>query len=96
MENVLEIGGHLAVIFGFFGAVFSFAVLRPLNNAIVKLEAMIEELRADIRRNEKERHNIEIKLAEVDQRARSAHHRLDELVQICERTHGLKVPHPHD
>ena len=92
----LEALEHIAVIFGLLGGLFSFAVLRPLNNAIVKLEQMIEELRADMRRNEERWHTMSVKIAEVDQRARSAHHRLDDLVDICERTHDIKIPHPRE
>lgn len=94
--DALEAGGQLALILGFLGAIFSFAVLRPLNNAIVKLEAMIDELRLEIRHSEEQRHRLEIKVAEIDQRARSAHHRLDDLVDICEKTHNIKIPHPRD
>jgi hypothetical protein len=38
------------------------------------------EERAD--REEAARHEVEVKLAEVDQRARSAHARLDEITKI--------------
>ena len=92
MENILETGEQLVVILGFFGAVFSFAILRPLNNSIVKLELMIDELREDIRRNEERRHEMEIKLAEIDQRARSAHHRLDDFQDNIEKMLEIKLP----
>ena len=92
MEHLLETGEQLVVILGFFGAVFSFAILRPLNNAIVKLELMIGELRDDMRRNEERRHEMEIKLAEIDQRARSAHHRMDDFQDMLEKTLDIKLP----
>ena len=92
MENILETGEQLVVILGFFGAVFSFAILRPLNNAIVKLELMISELRDDMRHNEERRHEMEIKIAEIDQRSRSAHHRMDDFQETLEKVLDIKIP----
>ena len=56
------------------GAAFPWGCLRPSNEAIIKLNTMAE-------RQTKLIGEAQIKLAEVDQRARSAHHRLDDLVQ---------------
>jgi len=85
---------HIAVVLGLLGGLFHFAVLRPLYNAITRFERAIEELREDIRRNEERWHAMSVKIAEIDQRARSAHHRLDEIVDICEQTHNIKIPRP--
>lgn len=56
------------------GGVFRRWCLDPLNESIMKLNTMVEEQTKLIG-------EAQIKLAEVDQRARSAHHRLDDLVQ---------------
>lgn len=56
------------------GGVFRKWCLDPLNESIIKLNTMVEEQTKLIG-------EAQIKLAEVDQRARSAHHRLDDLVQ---------------
>lgn len=56
------------------GGVFRRWCLDPLNESITKLNTMVEEQTKLIG-------EAQIKLAEVDQRARSAHHRLDDLVQ---------------
>ncbi|MBO6304692.1 MAG: hypothetical protein J6M62_06425 [Selenomonadaceae bacterium] len=87
---------HIAVILGLLGGLFHFAVLRPLYNAITKFELAIEELRGDIRRNEERWHVLSVKLAELDQRAKSAHHRIDEFVKVYETSHNVKIPHPRD
>ena len=63
----------------FLGSVFYYFILRPLYSAINELRTTIRELREDIKHNEERRHAMEIKLAEVDQSTRSAHHRLDTL-----------------
>lgn len=67
------------VVLGFMGGVFHFAVLKPLNKAIENLDKAIGELRMDLLTAEDRRHEMELKLVEVDQRARSAHHRIDRL-----------------
>jgi chromosome segregation ATPase len=67
------------VVLGFMGGVFHFAILKPLNKAIENLDKAIGELRMDLLTAEDRRHELELKLVEVDQRARSAHHRIDKL-----------------
>lgn len=67
------------VVLTFLGAVFSYFILRPLYTAISELRLTIRELREEVRQNEERRHTLEIKLAEVDQSSKSAHHRIDTL-----------------
>ena len=67
------------VVLGFAGGVFSFVILRPLNMAIDNLNKAVRELRTELLAAEGRRHDLEIKVAEIDQRARSAHHRIDRL-----------------
>ncbi len=74
-----------SVVLGFCGGVFSYFILKPLNNAIVELRVAVKELRSDLRTAEERRHNMEIKMAEIDQRAKAAHDRLDEIVKRGER-----------
>jgi uncharacterized membrane protein YccC len=69
----------LAGVLIFLGGVVSIFILRPLREAINELRDAVKELRKDLRLSEERRHMMEIKLAEVDQRARAAHHRLDRL-----------------
>ena len=79
MEDTIQFLASLSVVLVFLGSVFSYFVLRPLYSAINELRTTIRELREDIKHNEERRHAMEIKLAEVDQSTRSAHHRLDTL-----------------
>lgn len=79
---MMEIFRDLApatVVLTFLGAVFSYFILRPLYTAIYELRTTIRELREEVRQNEERRHTLEIKLAEVDQSSKSAHHRIDAL-----------------
>lgn len=79
MEDTIQFLASLSVVLVFLGSVFSYFVLRPLYSAISELRITIRELRDDIKEHEARRHTMEIKLAEVDQSTRSAHHRLDTL-----------------
>jgi hypothetical protein len=54
------------------GGAFSYLVLRPLNESIHELKELLRIMKTDV-----DAHAV--KLAEVDQRARSAHHRIDRL-----------------
>ena len=77
--SVLETIAQIAAIAAAIGAAFSFAVLRPLNNAIKALQKTIDEMRAEMKESREQRQELEVHLAEVDQSVRSAHHRIDAL-----------------
>ena len=83
--SVLETIAQITAIAAVIGAAFSFAVLRPLNNAIKALQKTIDEMRAEMKESREQRHELEVHLAEVDQSVRSAHHRIDALEG---RAHG--------
>jgi F0F1-type ATP synthase membrane subunit b/b' len=79
--DVLNNAATATIVLGFCGGVFSFFILRPLNNAIVELRVAVKELRSDLRTAEERRQQLEIKVAEIDQRAKAAHNRLDEIIK---------------
>ena len=74
--------GQIVAVASAFGAVFHFAVLRPLDNSINRIEKMLDKMDERFEREEAARHDVEIKVAEIDQRARSAHARIDEITKI--------------
>lgn len=78
---------QIVTIAGAVATAFSFAVLRPLNAAIARLEKTIEQVGEQLGRAEERWHTIDKKVAEIDQRARSAHKRLDTFTEFCHRTH---------
>ena len=74
--------GNLAsstVILSFCGMVFSYFILNPLNKAITELQITVKEIRTEIKIAGEKRHALEIKVAEIDQSSKSAHHRIDAL-----------------
>lgn len=75
----IHTAASMTVVIGFMAAVFSYVILKPLNKAIGDLNKAIGDLRMDLLTAEDRRHELEIKVAEIDQRARSAHHRIDRL-----------------
>ena len=81
MDSILSNAASLSVILGFAGGVFSYVILRPLNKAIENLNKAVGELRMELLTAEGRRHDLEIKVAEIEQRARSAHHRIDDITR---------------
>jgi hypothetical protein len=67
------------VVLSFMGGIFSYVVLKPLNAAIAELKTAIYDLRSSVKANEARWHSLEIKLTQVEQSTKSAHHRLDTL-----------------
>ena len=78
----MEMFVQIIAVASAFAAAFHFSVLRPLDNSISRIEKMLDKFEERATMEEKARHEVEIKLAEVDQRARSAHARLDELTSV--------------
>lgn len=78
MTELINNAASGTVILLFLAGVFSYVVLKPLNQAIGSLQEAIKELRDEMRAGEERRHRMEIRLAEIDQSTRSAHHRLDD------------------
>lgn len=78
LEEGMQFWASLAVVLAFFGSMFSYFVLRPLYGAIQDLRLTLKDLRDDMKKSEERRHVLEVRLAEVDQSTRSAHHRLDD------------------
>ena len=80
MELINEVAS-LCALLGFLGGVVAY-ILRPLNTAIVELGVTVKDLRLELRAAEERRHDLEIIVAEIDQRARSAHNRIDRLDRL--------------
>lgn len=78
MGDLLNNAASGTVIVLFLAAVFSYVVLKPLNKSIDSLEKAIKGLSDEMKAGEERRHAMEIRLAEIDQSTRSAHHRLDD------------------
>ena len=78
MENI-HYAASLTVILGFIGAVFSYIVLKPLNNAIANLNNAVVELRREIMTAEARWHNLDLKIARIEQAVKALHERVDRM-----------------
>lgn len=83
--SIVETAAQIAAIATVIGAAFSYSVLRPLNASILALKEAVEDMRREMKENNRQRQELEVHLAEVDQSVRSAHHRIDALEG---RAHG--------
>nr|DAH62225.1 MAG TPA: Protein of unknown function (DUF1043) [Caudoviricetes sp.] len=77
--SIVETAAQIAAIATVIGAAFSYTILRPLNASIKALREAVEEMRTEMKESNKQRQEMEVHLAEVDQSVRSAHHRIDAL-----------------
>ncbi len=59
------------------GAIFKYAVLRPLETSIGNLNAAVDRLRGSFRLYEDRLRLCEVQIAELNQRVRSNQHRID-------------------
>lgn len=83
--SMIETAAQIAAIATVIGAAFSYAVLRPLNASIKALKEAVDDMRREMKESNRQRQELEVHLAEVDQSVRSAHHRIDALEG---RAHG--------
>lgn len=83
--SIVETAAQIAAIATVIGAAFSYSVLRPLNASILALKEAVEDMRREMKESNRQRQELEVHLAEVDQSVRSAHHRIDALEG---RAHG--------
>jgi len=83
--SMIETAAQIAAIAAVIGAAFSYTVLRPLNASIKALKEAVDDMRKEMKESNKQRQELEVHLAEVDQSVRSAHHRIDALEG---RAHG--------
>lgn len=66
-------------LFGIVGFVFKTWIINPLSTAIENLQKTVDALAKTINREQERTTDLKIKFAEIDQRAKSAHNRIDEV-----------------
>lgn len=85
-----ETMGQIVSVAGLCATAFHFAVLKPLNEAIIRLDDTLRRMDAQLHAMEEAHHLLDVKVAEIDQRAKSAHARLDELMKMIRFEHSEK------
>lgn len=66
-------------LFGIVGFLFKIWIINPLSTAIETLQKTVDALAKTINREQERTTDLKIKFAEIDQRAKSAHNRIDEV-----------------
>jgi len=82
-----EMMGQIVSVAGLCATAFHFAVLKPLNEAILRLDCTLQRMDNQLRQIEEAHHLLDVKVAEIDQRSKSAHARLDELMKMIRFDH---------
>lgn len=81
MESLIQMVGVIVAILSLCGVIFNYAVIKPLSASIRELRELIKSTREYIRGVEEKRQNMAERLAKVEESAKSAHHRLDDLTE---------------
>lgn len=79
VETVMAAITIFSFLFGIAGFVFKIWIISPLSTAIENLQKTVDALLNTIKEEQTKATNMQIEIAKVDQRARSAHNRIDEV-----------------
>lgn len=79
--DILSTISQSVSIAGFFAGAFYCVALKPLNQSIEGLKAIVTELKDELRYSESRRHELQERVAKVEASVASAHHRINELTK---------------
>lgn len=83
--DVLTTAVQVSILGGAIWSVISYIILKPLNNTIERLDKSIDKLDGKTNDMLCRSYELERELAVIDQRARSAHHRLDDMTSFFQK-----------
>lgn len=86
-DDIFNTAVQVTVIGGAIWSIISYVILKPLEKNILRLEKSIDLLTVKTEEANKRSHDIELKLAAVELSTKSAHKRLDFLLDFCKKTH---------
>ena len=78
----------ISSIFAVLGGLVAFAVVRPINDSIRRIEDVLKEIRTDLKSNVERFHELEGKVLELQHSAQKAHDRIDAFLK--EQAHHVK------
>ena len=84
----IAVGSSLVGVLTFVFGAFHYVVLKPLKESIVDLKNLINKIQSNVSENEKVRHELEIKVATLEQKIESIDSRFDIIAKFCMETHG--------
>ena len=77
--DVFSTAVQMTIIGGAIWSIISYVVVRPLEKSITRLEKSVDVLSEQLDKANENYHQLAIKYAEVDQRVKALHRRLDEV-----------------
>ena len=83
--DVLTTAVQVSILGGAIWSVISYIVLKPIDNSINRLEKSIDKIDGKTDEINRRSYQLERELAVIDQRARSAHHRLDDMTKFFQK-----------
>lgn len=82
LTNMVQVFTISGILFGAVCTVFKYAVISPLQKSIEALSKTIEKLQASVDEEKNMRHELELYIVKVDDRAKSLQHRVDRLEEV--------------
>lgn len=79
IEIIFASVGVVITVLGFCGGIFQYAVIRPIENKLSDLTNINKSILNALNRQNDRIHAIELKITEIEQRARSNQHRIEAL-----------------
>lgn len=77
----IAIAGPVIAFLSLCGVIFKWAIINPLNKSIKDLHDLIIETRSYVEKTEEKRQGMETRLTRVEESAKQAHLRLNDLAQ---------------
>ena len=84
MELNLNNTVQITIVIGFAAGVVKLLIISPLQNAINTLNDSVKEMKKMLAQIEKDQKDIDKRLVVVEQSAKSAHHRVDDIKKQME------------
>jgi hypothetical protein len=81
-EDIFSTAVQVTIIGGAIWSIVSYVILKPLDKSIGRLEKSLDIMTVKLEEENKHSHDIEIKLAAVEQSTKQAHKRLDFLTRF--------------
>lgn len=88
VDDVFSIAVQVTIIGGAIWSIVSYVILKPLDKSIGRLEKSLDLMTVKIDEANKRSHDVEVKLAIVEQSLKSAHKRLDFLTKFCRENYA--------
>lgn len=82
-QDIITTAVQVTVIGGAIWSIVSYVILKPLDKSIGRLEKSLDLMTVKINDANQRSHDVEIKLAILEQSLKSYHSRLDFLTKFC-------------